>query len=153
MGHPFLLVGFLLAKKAAGFAIYRALKDYGVSRAYRRVLEADRRLNKGNKAVRQTVRSVARTAFVYPGKAAELIENSEVTKFILEMAKELRQHKGTQWVEGMLMELLTSRRGAAAFFSEIQKYADSEKEKATGAGAGAGPGITKGGPGAEPRMR
>src|SRR3954453_23540468 len=88
MVHPGLFVGLVLAKKAVAATVYYGLKSYGFGRAYRRILEANKRLMP--EAQRPIVQRLTKSAFHAPGKVADIIQNSTVYEFSQKAVGELR---------------------------------------------------------------
>lgn len=93
--HPFLLVaGVVLAKKAVGVSLYYAAKKYGWSRVYRRALELNKQVTPLGQQAR--IQSSIRQVMVMPTKAAQLIHDSEIMKFVSRSGEYIRGRGGLQ---------------------------------------------------------
>lgn len=76
MVAPAVLIGLVLAKKAAAAAVYAAGKSYGWPRVYRRLAE---RINRHAPATQRVfIRGATRTAFRAPNQAYQILSESSV---------------------------------------------------------------------------
>ncbi|RYG48760.1 hypothetical protein EON67_07290 [archaeon] len=69
------IIGALLAKKAVGYAIYRAGNEYGWARIYRTALRVTHRITPP--AHRPMVQQTLRAAIEVPGRAMQALQNNE----------------------------------------------------------------------------
>lgn len=152
MPHPGLLLGLFAAKKAIAVTVYYALKRYGFGRAYRRALEANKRITP--RARQNSVAGLIKQSFYLPTKAAEALKNSDVFHLLTTVSKELKGKGVLGKAEGYLAQAVASGQAAAEFFGALQKEVENDRTTRRPAddGANAGAGTLAGrGVGGQPR--
>jgi hypothetical protein len=127
MVHPGLLLGLFAAKKAIAVTLYYSLKEYGFARAYRRFLEANRRLTPP--ANQKAVSKLVRTSFEAPAKAAELLRDSDVYNFATRLYKALPGGGILGKAVSVMDEVVKSQTASADFFKTLQSEADADKAR------------------------
>jgi hypothetical protein len=130
MVHPALFIGLFAAKKAIAVTLYYSLKSYGFPRAYRRLLEANKRLTPAQS--RASVARALRVGFDAPARVAELVASSDAATFAGRLAEELRGKGVLGKAEAYVGTLLTSGRAAADFFGTLQREADADAARRRG---------------------
>jgi len=79
MPPPLVVGALLLVKKLISVAAYQGVKDYGVPRAFRRCLEANKRLTPA--AQQRAVSSALKQSFRFPADAAHALVRSDTLLF------------------------------------------------------------------------
>ena len=140
MVHPLLIVGALLAKKAAAASIYYAGKRYGWARVYRRALEANKRLTPA--AQQASVRHALRTVMHFPDQAAAALQNH----WLYELGAKVVQERSVQSAAWAAASSLV-RAGPGAAGDVAREVAKLLQRASPGAASwGGGQAAGKGGP-------
>jgi hypothetical protein len=123
MVAPVVLIGLLLAKKAAVGTLYMFGKSYGWPRAYRRLLEINRKNTP--LAQQKLVRSLIRTSFVVPAKALEAVQNN----FVYQMAEKevMRRYSNTPTGAILLKFMDKVTKSAEPYVKELEKLVSKDR--------------------------
>lgn len=116
--HPLVILGALLAKKAAALTLYQYGSRYGWPRVYRRILEANRRLTPPSQ--QPLVRAAVKAAFIVPARTSEVIANTEVYRLAMRALEEQqREHAIGPRTAAALQRVLANGVAVAQDFSAL----------------------------------